>query len=122
MAHLVVLVLECVEICHEIMDAWEKAGASGATILESTGLARIRGAVRDDLPLVPSLRDLLKADEMHNRTVFTMIEDDEVLERVLEVTRDHVDFTQPNSGLMFVVPVTQVFGLKRHDTSGHGGP
>ena len=118
MTNLVVLVLECTEICHEILDAWEEAGASGATILESTGLARIRGAVRDDLPLVPSLRDLLKVDEMHNRTIFTMIDDDEVLERVLAVTRENVDFTQPNSGLMFVVPVSRVFGLKRHDTLG----
>jgi nitrogen regulatory protein P-II 1 len=121
MANLVVLVLECTEICHEILDAWEEAGASGATILESTGLARIRGAVRDDLPLVPSLRDLMKVDEMHNRTVFTMIDDDKVLERVLEVTRKNIDFTQPNSGLMFVVPVSQVFGLKRHAPSGHSG-
>ena len=118
MANLVVLVLECTEVCHEILNVWEEVGASGATILESTGLARIRGAVRDDLPLVPSLRDLLKVDEMHNRTIFTMIDDDEVLERVLEVTQENVDFTQPNSGLMFVVPVSQVFGLKRHDTSG----
>ena len=117
MASLVVLVMECAEICHDILGAWEEAGASGATILESTGLARIRGAVRDDLPLVPSLRNLLKVDEMHNRTVFTIIDDDEVLERVLQVTRENIDFTQPNSGLMFVLPVSQIFGLKRHDTS-----
>jgi nitrogen regulatory protein PII len=78
--------------------------------------------VRDDLPLVPSLRDLMKVDEMHNRTVFTMIDDEEVLERVLEVTQKNIDFTQPSSGLMFVVPVSRVFGLKRHDASGHGDP
>jgi nitrogen regulatory protein PII len=117
MANLVVLVLECTEVCHDILDEWEKAGAPGATILESTGLARVRGVKRDDLPLVPSLRDLLKADEMHNRTIFTVIDDDEVLERVLQVTQESIDFTQPHSGLVFVVPLSHVIGLKRRDAS-----
>jgi nitrogen regulatory protein P-II 1 len=113
MAHLVVFVLECGDVCHDVLDEWVKAGASGVTILESTGLARMRGATRDDLPLVPSLRDFLKSDEMHNRTMFTVIDDDDVLERVLEVTQDAVDLTQPHSGVLFVVPVTRVLGLKK---------
>lgn len=114
MVHLVFLILECADTCHDILDEWAKAGAPGATILESTGLARMRGAVRDDLPLVPSLRDLLRSDEMHNRTIFTVIDDDDVLERVLETTQELIDFTQPHSGLLFVVPVNRVFGLKKH--------
>ncbi len=114
MAHLVVFILECGDACHDILDEWAKAGAPGATILESIGLARMRRAMRDDLPLVPSLRDLLRSDEMHNRTIFTVIDDDEVLERVIQVTREMVDFSQPHSGLLFVVPISRVYGLKKH--------
>jgi len=114
MAHVVFFVLECGDLCHDILNEWAKAGAPGATILESMGLARIRKAMRDDLPLVPSLRDLLRSEELHNRTIFTVIDDDEVLKRVLEVTQEVVDFSQPHSGLLFVVPVTHVFGLKKH--------
>jgi nitrogen regulatory protein PII len=104
-------------VCHDVLDEWAKAGASGATILESTGLARMRGVLRDDLPLVPSLRDLLRSDEMHNRTIFTVVDDDEVLEQLLKVTQEIIDFTQPRSGLLFVVPVTTVIGLKQRGSS-----
>jgi hypothetical protein len=30
---------------------------------------------RDDTPLFPSLRDLLKDNDIHNRTLFTVVED-----------------------------------------------
>jgi hypothetical protein len=61
MAHLVVFVLDNLEQCSAVLEAWEEAGALGVTILESTGLRRLRGVMRDDLPLLPSLRDLLVA-------------------------------------------------------------
>jgi len=116
MLHLIVLILECTEQCHDILQVWEQAGAPGATILESTGLARVQGKLRDDLPFMPSFRDLLKADEMHNRTMFAVVDDDETLERVLADTQRAIDFDQPNSGLLFVVPVSRVVGLKRHSS------
>ncbi|MGC8839119.1 MAG: hypothetical protein ACP5UM_11955, partial [Anaerolineae bacterium] len=70
MAHVLVLVLENLRQCQDILRAWEEAGAPGVTVLESTGLARLRGVLRDDLPLMPSLRDVLSAREMHHRTLF----------------------------------------------------
>jgi len=57
--HLVVLVVDCVEKCSALLEAWEKAGARGFTILESIGLGRLQAMMQDDLPLMPSLRDLL---------------------------------------------------------------
>ena len=79
MANLLVLVLDDVEHCPSILDAWNKAGVMGITILESTGQARLRRAMRDDLPLMPSLRDLLAGGEMHHRTLFSVVDDDEVV-------------------------------------------
>ncbi len=116
MPHLIVLILECTEQCHDILKIWEDAGALGATILESTGLGRVQGKLRDDLLFMPSFRDLLKADELHNRTIFTVVNDEETLERVLEDTQRAIDFDQPNTGLLFVMPVSRVIGLKRHNS------
>ena len=117
MAHLVVLVLDCAACCPDVLQAWENAGAPGVTILESAGLGRLRRgkAMRDDLPLVPSLLDLLGAGEKHHRTLFAVIDDDEIVERVIQAAERIVgDFSEPHSGLLFVVPVSRVIGLKKH--------
>ena len=117
MTQLLVFVLNNLEQYPDILDAWEEAGAPGITILESTGVGRIRSVVRDDLPLMPSLRDLLARHEMHHRTLFTVIEDEQVLEKVIKATERVIgDFTRHHTGLLFVVPVTRVLGLdKRED-------
>jgi hypothetical protein len=41
---MILLVLDNREQCPSVLDAWEAAGASGITILESTGLGRVRRA------------------------------------------------------------------------------
>jgi nitrogen regulatory protein P-II 1 len=113
MAHLLVFVLDNIEQCSDVMDAWDSAGVTGVTILESTGLARMRRELRDDFPLIPSLRSLLAGREMHHRTLFSVIRDDAILDRAIAATQEVVgDLSQPYSGLLFVVPVSQVVGLK----------
>ena len=114
MAHLVVFVLDNISQCNDVLKAWEEAGASGITILESTGLGRLRGVVRDDLPLLPSLRDLLASQEMHHRTLFTVVDDEATLDRIIAATEQIIgDFSRHHTGLLFVVPVTRVLGLKK---------
>jgi hypothetical protein len=116
MANLLVFVLDNLEQCPDILAAWEEAGTTGATILESTGLARLRSAMRDDLPLLPSLRDLLTSQELQHRTLFTVIEDEATLERVIAATERIIgDFTRHHTGLLFVVPVSRVLGLEKQD-------
>lgn len=119
MAHLLVFVLDNLEQCPDILDAWEKAGVPGVTILESTGLGRVRGVVRDDLPLLPSLSDILASRELHHRTLFTVVEDEATLERVIAATEQVIgDFSRHHTGLLFVVPVSRVLGLVKRDAEG----
>jgi hypothetical protein len=52
----IVFVLDNPDQCRDILDAWENAGIRGVTILESSGLGRVRRAgIRDDLPLIQRL-------------------------------------------------------------------
>jgi len=114
MAYLVVLVLDNPDQCQEVLQAWEEAGASGATILESTGLARLQKAIRDDLPLVPSIRNLLGIQELHHRTLFTVVQDEETVERIIVATQKVTgDLNLPHTGILFVVPVVRVLGVER---------
>ncbi|NLG74099.1 MAG: hypothetical protein GX495_18920 [Chloroflexi bacterium] len=115
MFFLVVLILNDPEYTHEILNAWEDAGVSGVTILNSTGLGRLRKAgLRDDFPLMPSLRDIFETDEIHHRTILTVVNSQALVDRLVEVTQSITgDLDQPNSGFLFVSPVLQVYGLGR---------
>ena len=74
MSNPVVFVIDDPDRSHEILDAWEDVGVKGITILESTGLGHVRqGGIRDDLPLIPSLGELYKLTETHNRTMFSVV-------------------------------------------------
>lgn len=113
MYHMILLILDELEQCPSVLDAWDAAGAAGITILESTGLARVRkSALRDDLPLMPSIDSLLKAREEHHRTLFTVVEDEAHVDRIIEATLAITgNLDEPNSGALFVLPVTRAVGL-----------
>ena len=114
MTHLVVLVLDDPELCPSVLDAWEEAGAGGATILDSTGLRRVQNALREDLPLFPSMRDFWSSDEARHRTLFTVVGDEATVERIAAATeRVTGDLSGPHTGLFFVLPVIKVLGLDK---------
>ncbi|MGI6207966.1 MAG: P-II family nitrogen regulator [Anaerolineae bacterium] len=113
-AQLLVLVLDREEVTADVMDAWRSAGAPGITLLDSTGPGRLSSMLRDDLPLMPSLKDLLATDEAHHRTLFTVLPDEEAVQRVVAATIKVVgDFSQRHTGVLFTVPVGQVWGLNK---------
>ncbi len=123
MANLLVLVLDEPEKFSKIIEAWEKIGIPGVTMFDSVGSRQLRERARqDDLPLIPSVRAVLAGVEEHNRTLFTVIEDDALLERAIqEAERVVGDFMQPNTGILFVVPVSRAWGIPKHrrdDTAG----
>lgn len=119
MAYVLVLVLDNLEQCPAVLDAWEEAGVGGVTILESSGLGRMRGIFSDDLPLIPSLRDLLATREFQHRMLFTVLEDEATLERVIAATERVVgDLNEPHTGLLFVMPVSRVLGLHKRRPNG----
>lgn len=116
MPSLVVLIIDDVNKVDEVLDAWLAVGVSGVTLLDSTGLVhqlRKRGA-RDDLPLIPSLATLLRGREESHRTVFSVVPDEfdvDALARATEEVLGPLD--KPDSGILFIVPVTRAWGLKR---------
>jgi nitrogen regulatory protein PII len=112
MLFLVVFVLNDPNLCNDILDAWEDAGIRGITILESSGLGRVRQAgLKDDLPLMPSLSDLFKDAETRHRTLFTIINGQEKVADLVNATQSIVgDLENENTGLLFSVAVSEVFG------------
>jgi hypothetical protein len=97
----------------EVLDAWEALGVGDATIMDSTGLHRAR-RLRDDLPLFPSVHDLLHSAEAHHRTIWSVVDDTLDLEAVVAATERIVGpLDKPHAGLMVAVPVLKVWGLRQ---------
>ncbi len=111
--NLLVLVIDDTHKELDILEAWEKAGVPGVTILDSQG-SRREGNEHDDLPLFVSLRAVLSSEESRNRTFFSVIDDDATLERAILVAQQIVgDFRDRHTGILFVVPVTRAWGILR---------
>lgn len=116
--YLVVLIVNNIDDCPKILTAWEEAGVLGITILESTGLGRMRRAgLSEDLPLMPSLQDLYQFGEVHHRTLFSVVDSQETVDLMVNTAQGVIgDLDDPHTGFLFVVPVSQTYGLGRHRT------
>ncbi|RME05970.1 MAG: hypothetical protein D6803_07725 [Anaerolineae bacterium] len=117
MNYMVILVVDDPDRCDSVLDAWDAAGARGVTILESTGLARMkRAAQRDDMPLIPSMARLLSVREERHRTLFSVVQGEEMVEKLSAAAQAVLgDLSQPHTGFLFAVPVSHVVGLSAED-------
>jgi nitrogen regulatory protein PII len=114
--YMIFFVLHDVLVLDDILKAWEETGVNGVTLLPSTGLGRLRQktGLRDDLPLIPRLEDIFQHTELHNRTLVTIVTDDEMVNRVVSATQSIVgDLDLPNTGILAVIPLARVYGLNR---------
>lgn len=107
--HLLVCVVNNTAKVNEIVAGFIDIGVTGATVIDSHGTVEI--AV-EQVPVFAGFRHLLRGDREANRTIFTVIEDERVLKRAMRLVQDSCgDLAQPSTGIMFVVPVTEVVGL-----------
>ncbi len=113
MYFMVMLILHKIEESENILDAWEAVGVGGITILESSGLGRARkSGISRNLPMMPSLSDFLRTPEEQHRTIFTVVEDDAWVDRLVEATEAILgDMENPENGVIFVLPVARAHGL-----------
>ena len=112
----ILFVLNNSECLEDLLSAWEDLGVTGITILPSTGLGRVRRsrALREDLPIFPSITDLMEHEEELNRTLFTVVDDDTMVEKIIDVTQKVVgDLSQPHTGILITMPVSQAYGLNK---------
>ncbi len=112
MTHLMIVILDDLTGLPDLIQAWRKIGVPGATILESAGAFRVETWL--SRVGLKGLDRLFESKEVRRRTLFVAIEDDDLLERaVAEAERVMGGFDRPDSGLLLVLPVTQVKGLQK---------
>lgn len=109
--NLLIVILKKAELVNEICKELAEEGVHGGTILDGTGMASVIEKM-DDLPIFGMLKSIL-ADDDDNETVKTMlfVMDDDEMNKARKIIRDVVGLDEPNTGIMFGVPVSFVEGL-----------
>ncbi len=121
--YLLVCVLDDSEKLTALLESWTQAGVAGITVLESTGVQRVRQrASRQDLPMFMGFSRLLRTDEYSHNTLFAVVPDMDTVRRVVAATETVTgDLSLPHSGILFVLPVVAAWGLPKECTIGAEG-
>ena len=116
MVYMVIFVLAQPEHLDAVVAAWHDAGSSDTTVLQSKNLVQIADRCRrDDLPLFPSLGDIFENDEFDHYTVFTVVEGEAQIDRLIAVTEQLIgNLDAPDNGVLFALPVARVKGLRQN--------
>jgi len=111
--NLLMIILDNIDTLPALLTRLRGAGVSGTTILRSLGgyeatswLERVGHAM---------LGSAFESDEIKQRTLISVIEGEELLERAIAEAEQVVGgFGEPNTGILFVLPVSRSLGLKKH--------
>ncbi len=109
------LVLNKTQYLEEVLISLKKAGVKGATILDSQGMgSTIVAAEMTNVPLFAALRSSFDRDHPYNKTVFTVVDSEELLLKAMEAIKSVVgELDKPNEGLMFALPISHVAGINQ---------
>jgi hypothetical protein len=101
----------------EILDAWEKAGIRGVTIIESTGIQRLK---RQMTPMRYVFQQSSAVEEGHY-TLMAIVADEAAVEACLQATESLTgNLSQPDTGVFAAWPLTMVKGVPHPDSGGEG--
>lgn len=113
--HLLVLVLNEVELLDPILEGFMEIGISGATIIDTTGMGRTL-AYSEDIPIFGGLRKAFENCHPSNKTVFSVINSDELLQNAIKLVDEKIgDLDSPGAGILFTLPINHVKGLSENN-------
>ncbi len=107
-----IVILHDPDLLPKLLKAWDRAGVPGTTILPSMGGYQAqKHARRGGLGV---LINMFTQDEPGQRTVMSLIDEPETLERAIsEADRVVKGFDSPRSGILFTIPIGDVLGLQK---------
>lgn len=109
--NLLVVILKKADLVTEICKELAEEGVHGGTIVDGKGMASIIEKM-DDLPIFGMLKSILSDDdEQEIVKVMLFVMNDEETEEARKTIQRVVGLDEPNTGIMFAVPVSFVEGL-----------
>lgn len=122
---LIVLITAQVEAGLDIAQAWQDAGAPGVTVLRAHGLHTLQNELRSgsvELPrMIVSMGAAMAAiiDNVEERgeVILSLVEDELVDPLIAAANETLGDLTQPNHGILFILPIERAIGVRHHNGS-----
>lgn len=113
--HALVLVLNNREYMEDVLNGLVEVGVKGATILDSQGMgSEILAHNFSSANLFGGLKTVFDREHPFNKTIFTVIEDEELLHKAMDKIKLIVgDLSSAGEGLMFSIPVDNVMGMAK---------
>ena len=110
---LLFFVLNKTEKLDEVLTEFANRNISGATVIDSMGMARLLSHKHDEdeIPFLGSLRVFLNPERVSNKVIFTVIEDKQLNEVVDAIESVVGDITCEDTGVVFSVPIDFTKGL-----------
>ena len=102
--HLLIAVINNEELLDELITGWLDMGITGATVVETTDLLQL---ISHHIPIFAGFRSLTSGGMIHNKTLFTAIEDHKTLDKAVAYLEMICSRTEkPHQGVYFIAPLT----------------
>lgn len=110
---LLVFVLSQTEKLDDLLAAFAAENICGATILESTGMARYLSNKHDEdeIPILGSLRTFLNPEVANGNVIFMLIEDENIPKAINAIESNVCSLDEKDSGIVFTIPVDFTKGI-----------
>jgi hypothetical protein len=110
--YMVLFVLDDPALLNDILDAWEEIGVSGVTIIESTGINRLRRARQVGTAFMAGINRLMSGDQEMHYTLLTIVRSENIVIQCVAAAETIVgDLLEPNTGVLAAWPLTYVKGV-----------
>ncbi len=95
----------------ELLQEFMRIGIKGATIIDSTGMGGLLASShKEDIPFFTSIRMMMGDSKPINKTIFSVVEDDQIPKLAEAFEKIVGKISEPNTGIIFTAPVSFVKG------------
>lgn len=109
---LVVFILHQTEKLEKLLCGLSDAKISGATIIESTGMAQALYNMEEGA-FLESLRLFLDPSREENHTILMVLKEEQIPVAKQVIYEVIGDLSKPNTGILFTLPIDEVEGLHK---------
>src|SRR5690625_2729997 len=109
------IVLNQTDYLDAILEKFVEVGVTGATVLDSQGMASaIMHGDNRSIPLFGSLKTLMDSARPYNKTIFTVLKNEEMVEKTVAAVQEVLgDMSPTGLGFMFSVPIGKVYAMSQ---------
>lgn len=105
------VILKKIDLIDEIMKKLAETGVKGGTIIDGTGMAKALVNM-DDIPIFGMLRHMLVDEEKLTSKLLIFVLKEEQVKVTRETIKEVIgDLSEPNTGIMFTIPIKDVEGF-----------